>query len=84
MYIDHDIDNDVLYIRRDDVKICNSKECFQDCYVVLNYNSSNEIVGTIILGALSLIELWYRHPVRAMLPQDILASLDLWYSKQFD
>lgn len=82
MYLDFDQVRDVLYIKRDDVKIKTSRDFFKDSHIIISYDDNYLMVGAIILEAHSYINYWARHPVRQVLPEDIVNSLDAWFLSQ--
>lgn len=78
LQIDYDDYNHVLYIKRKDAQIVNSKEC-EDAFIIKNYDQEENIVGIICIdpdgcGASE----WAQHPERNQLPEDIVEILDNW------
>lgn len=78
----HDHHMDVLYVRRSLDVPKTSREFSEDSYCILSYSAFGTITGVCILDAHALVPDWKDHPVRQILPTDILTALDIWFFSQ--
>jgi hypothetical protein len=81
MIVDHDVQMDVLYVRRDDARIFASESSKNDWGLILGRNAEGTIVGVTWIEAKGLASHWPKHPDRAAVPEDILRAIDEWYEK---
>ena len=77
--LDYDERADVLYVLRNGSKIVDSGYG-EDSYVILNWESSKQVVGTQILASSEMtLAFWLQHPDRPEFPSDVLDAIDGWY-----
>lgn len=84
MYVDtfHDSIHDRLHVARVGANIHISKECAQDPYIIFGYDDCKILVAVTIIDAHGLISSWHKHPVRELLPSDLMGALDMWFWTQ--
>lgn len=76
-----DTDAGVLYARRVGVRIATSRYGEADTLLVLNLDAEGDVVGLQLEGALELTPAeWRQHPDRGLIPPDMLAKIDGWFS----
>lgn len=71
-----DEEGDVFYLRRH-LQDYSSRRCSDsDTEVLLEYNSSDTLIGVTVMGLKVLGAKWLDHPVRLQLPEDMAAAID--------
>lgn len=76
MQVDYDSNSDALYIKNNKSEIVENK---QEGYLIKNFDSTNKIVGVVVLGISSItVKQWSNNPERNMLPSNIVEAIDCW------
>ena len=80
--VDYDAENDVLYVRRADSRVANSREAPSDVGLILSKDATGAVVLVTILAASEMtVAFWLAHPDRESIPLDLRGAIDAWVAE---